>query len=285
MKLTLAAVLILMLTGCAGGIPRDLQSEEKRIVVLSFMAGEYNSLENTQPSNASIQQEVDRMNAALPTMDAWQVDYSDFYAGSQMKRWTHDVVDWGIDQYAVNAVRAQLGKKYRIVDFKYDPADLDYEGDYAAFVHQSTDQIGSAIRRQAGYAGANDVDAYVVLLPAQQDFTILDRWSYGVGMTRDFLAFGEGQRIGDGVYMLHALYNVAVLDARSFELLAVEVAQHDTLYHNRFRGNPAIFVDGSYWADSYEQVTPAQREKIVARVKEMIDTTLPGTLQKLALIP
>lgn len=285
MKKIFAAFLIITLAGCAGGVPRDLQAPEKKIAILSFMGSKYNSLESKRPSDASIQQEFDKLNAAAPTLDASRIDIGDFYAGSKMMRWNHDITEWGIDRYAVKAVSDQIGKRYHVVDFAYNPADLDYEGDYAAFVHEHVDDISQAIRRQPGYTGAKDVDAYVILLPAQQNFTILDRWSYGIGMNRDFLEFAEGQKIGDGVYMLHALYNVAVLDGHSFELLAVEVAQNDTLYDNRFRGNPAVFVDNSYWADSYEQLTPAQKDKIVAKVKEMIDTTLPATLQELDLLP
>lgn len=285
MKKILAAMLFLTLAACASSVPRDFQSGNKKIAILSFVGSTYNSLQNVRPSSASMLHEIDKINAAIPTMDASDLDYSDIYAGSPIRRWKHDIADWGIDKYAVNATRTLLGGKYRLVDFDYDPADLDYEGDYEAFVHSEIGKISETIRRQPGFTTARDVDAYVVLLPAQQDFTILDRWSYGVGMTRDFLAFAPGQQIGDGVYMLHALYNVAVLDGRTFELLAVTVADHDTLYQNRFRGNPAIFVDNSYWADSYEAINPAQRSKIVAKIEGMIDDTLPGALRKLALVP
>ena len=285
MKKLFLVACILCLAACSNGVPADLKSSEKSISILSFLGSRYNSLENTRPTNASIEQEFNTLNAAAPILDASEIDISDFYAGSQMKRWSHDVVDWGIDRYAVDAVRQQLAKSYRIVDFAYDPADLDYEGDFAAFVHEKTGKIGEAIRRQAGYAQAKDVDAYVLLLPAEQDFTILNRRSHGIGIIRDFLAFGEGQQIGDGVYMLHALYNVAVLDAHTFNLLAVAVAQHDTLYQNRFRGNPAVFVDNSYWADSYDRLSPAKRDEIVAEIKGMIDATLPRTLQGIDLLP
>jgi len=285
MKKLFLVACILVLAACSNGVPGDIKSGGKSIAVLSFLGSKYNSLENIRPSNASIEQEYNQLDAAAPTLDASQIGIGDFYAGSQMKRWTHDVVDWGIDAYAVDAVRKQLGKNYRLVDFAYNPADLDYEGQFAAFVHEKTGKIGEAIRRQAGYAHAKDIDAYVLLLPAEQDFTILNRRSHGIGMIRDFLAFAEGQQIGDGVYMLHALYNVAVLDAQTFNLLAVAVAKHDTLYQNRFRGNPAVFVDNSYWAESYDKLSPEKRDKIAAEIKGMIDATLPRTLQELDLLP
>ena len=107
----------------------------------------------------------------------------------------------------------------------------------------------------------------------------------GIGMIRDFLAFAPGQKIGDGVYMLHALYNVAVFDGRTLELLAVQTAKSETLYQNRFRGNPAVFVDNSYWAESYDKLNDAKRDKIVTEIKQMIDDTLPATLQELDLLP
>jgi hypothetical protein len=276
---------LMLLAACSSSVPRDLQNGQKTVAVLSFVGGKYSSLENVRPSDASIQQRIDQVNAALPTLDARDIDYHSFYAGSQEKRWTHDVTDWGIDRYAVDAVRAQLGKKFRVVDFTYDPTDLDYKGQHAPFVHDSAALIADAIRRQAGYAGAQNVDAYVVILPAEQDFTILDRRSQGIGMIRDFLAFAPGQQIGDGVYMLHALYNVAVFDGRTLDFLAVQTAKSETLYQNRFRGNPAVFVDNSYWAESYQQLTDAKRDKIVPQIKQMIDDTLPATLQELDLLP
>lgn len=285
MRVLVLTASLLLLTACAGNVPRDLQSGQKTIAVLSFVGSKYSSLENTRPSNTSIQQRIDQVNAALPTLDARDIDYDDFYAGSQEKRWNHDVTDWGVDRYAVEAVRARLAKKYRVVDFAYDPADFDYRGQHAAFVHESAAEIGNAIKRQAGYASAKNIDAYVILLPAVQDFTILDRPSQGIGMIRDFLAFAPGQQIGDGVYMLHALYNVAVFDGRTLDFLAVQVARSDTLYQNRFRGNPAVFVDNSYWSASYEQLSNAKRDKIVTEVEGMIDDTLPGTLSEIGLLP
>lgn len=285
MKKLLLVICLLGMAACSNKVPHDVSSGGTTIAILSFMGNRYNSLENVRPSDSSIQQQFNELDAKAPALDASQIDISDFYAGSQMKRWSHDVVDWGIDRYAVDAVRRQLGKTYHIVDFAYNPASLDYEGDFAAFVHEKTGEIGAAIRRQAGYGKEKSIDAYVVLLPAEQDFTILNRRSHGIGIIRDFLAFAEGQQIGDGVYMLHALYNVAVLDAHSFDLIAVAVAKHDTLYQNRFRGNPAVFEDRSYWADSFEKLSPSQRDKIVHKIKEMIDATLPGVLQEIDLLP
>jgi len=276
---------LMLLAACSSSVPRDLQTGQKAIAILSFIGGEYSSLENTRPSDASIQQRIDQVNAALPTLDARDIDYDDFYAGSQEKRWKHDIAGWGIDRYAVDAVKAQLAKKYRILDFAYNPTDFDYRAQHAAFVHESAADIGAAIKRQAGYAGAQNVDAYIVLLPAVQDFTILDRPSAGVGMIRDFLAFAPGQQIGDGVYMLHTLYNVAVLDGHTLDFLAVQVARSDTLFQNRFRGNPAVFVDNSYWAESYDKLTDAKRDKITVQIKKMIDDTMPEALRALGLTP
>lgn len=272
MRKFVLALCLLILTGCSSSVPRELQSGQKTIAVLSFMGARYNSLENTKPSDKSVQQQID-------------LGRVDVYAGSEGRRWTHDVVDWGIDRYAIDAASKLLAQKYRPVDFAFDPADLDYEGQVAVFVHEKAPAIGETIRRQAGYAAAKDVDAYVVLLPAEQDFTIFNRRSHGIGFIRDFLSFAPGQKNGDGVYMLHALYNVAVFDGHTLELLAVQTAKSETLYQNRFRGNPAVFVDSGYWAESYQQLTDAKRDKIIPQIQQMIDDTLPATLQELDLLP
>lgn len=285
MRKVLVAVLLLALSACASAVPSELRQNNKKLAVVSFMGNTYNSLQNTKPSTESILQAIDAVNARIPTMDANDFDYADFYVGSQEKRWRHEIVDWRIDQSVVAKASALLDAKYDLIKFDYDPASLDYEGDYVAFTDESSEKFAEVIRQQRGFANAGDIDAYVVILPAQNDFNILDRWSYGVGLTRDFLAFAPGQQIGDGVYMLHALYNVVVLDGKTFRQLAATVADHETLFQNRFRGNPAVFVDNSYWAESYESLTDEQREKIMARVGEMVDATLPRALQKLALLP
>lgn len=286
MRTFLIAILLVTLAACGSTVPADLKSGNKKIVVLSFMGNAYTAFENTQPSNESIQQQLDRMTASQNSMYAGDYGQYDLVAGSQMKRWRHEIVDWGIDRAAVAKVRSLLEAKYDVIAFEYNPETLQYEGDFEAFVYQFANDLEQNIRQQPGFAGSQSIDAYVILLPAKENFTIFDqRWSYGVGMARDFLAFAPGQQIGDGVYMLHALYNIAVLDGHSFEQLAVAVADHETLYHNRFRGNPAVFVDNSYWVDSYDKLTNEQRIKITARVYEMLDATLPGTLRKLNLLP
>lgn len=282
---TILVALLLSLSACAGTIPSDLRQNNKKLAVLSFMGATYNSLQNTKPSAESVVQAVNDVNARLPTMDASDFDYADFYTGSQEKRWQHEIVDWHIDQSVVAKTSALLDAKYELVEFDYDPASLEYEGGYVAFTHYYSEDFAKAIRLQPGFAHAAEIDAYVIILPAQQDFNILDRWSYGIGMARDFLAFAPGQQIGDGVYMLHALYNVVVLDGKTFEQVGATVADHETLFQNRFRGNPAVFVDNSYWADSYESLTDEQRRKITAKIEEMVDATLPRALQKLGLLP
>lgn len=287
-RILFGMLLLLTLAACSSTVPSELRTGNKRLVVLSFMGNSYNALENTRPSDASIQQQYDRMTASLNSMEAGDYGYWGLLDGSEMRTWRHDVTDWGIDRSAVGKTIDLLAGKYQIVEFAYDPASLAYQGDFKAFVNHSSGELAEAIRRQPGFAQVQGVDAYIILLPAQEGFTIFDqRWSYGVGMTRDFLAFEpDGTYIvEDGVYILHALYNVVVLDGHSLEQLAVVVADHDTLYRKRFRGNPAIFVDKSYWAESYDQFTDAQRQKIVDRVNEMIDATLPGTLQEVGLLP
>lgn len=285
MRKILVAIMLLALSACASSVPSDLRQSSKKLAVLSFMGNTYNSLQSTKPSTESILQEIDAISGRTPVMDANDFDYADLYVGSQEKRWRQGIVDWHIDQSVVAKASTLLGSKYDLVKFDYDPASLDYEGDYVAFTDESAEKFAEVIRQQRGFANAADIDAYIVILPAMNDFNILDRWSYGVGMARDFLAFAPGQQIGDGVYMLHALYNVVVLDGKTFKQVAATVADHETLYQNRFRGNPAVFVDNSYWADSYEALTDEQRRKITAKIDEMVDATLPRALQKLALLP
>nr|WP_298682779.1 hypothetical protein [uncultured Dongia sp.] len=285
MKKLMAGALLLLLGACGTGVSSDFKATTKKIAILSFAGHQFNALQNIQPGTEAVNRQIDALNGTLPIWTE-QPGLDKVYAGSQEIRWKHNISDWGIDAFAVTTATALLAPKYQIIPFKYDPTDLTEDGIY--IYHSSTNKIASSvadiIRAQPSFSTAANIDAFVVLVPGARQVTSFDRNSYGIGITKDFMAYHDFSVTFEDVNMLHAFYYVVVLDGHSLEQIAWERAVDDVLYQKRFKGNPALFVHAAYWAPSFDAITSSQREMIIADVQGMIRETLPETLHKLGLM-
>ena len=104
------------------------------------------------------------------------------------------------------------------------------------------------------------------------------------------VGFGVARRyaIIEHRHYLHALYELMIIDGHSFKPPR-SISEYDespslfgpltTVY------SPIEKVDASYWADSFAELSPAQRDKIHQSLLKLVDDGLPGYLKRGGLLP
>lgn len=278
----LVVVALLLLCGCATGVNRDHQKNIQKVAILSFAGHSYHAMENVPPTGPALEAALKKYNSAK---SMWESTLSDKdFDISALMRWKQDVSDWKLDDFIVEKVGAALAPRYEIAAFEYDPGSYAEDGTFGNFSENHGQELADLIRAQPGFAAAQNIDAYIVVLPSLQEPTIWPRHNYGMGAVKSWYLDGPDDTV-TVYYMVHAFTYVAVVDGRDLHLLAGEVTRDRDRYARRFRGMPGEEVDGGYWAPSFAAMTAAQQQKITDKLKQFLGESLPGTLQKLALLP
>jgi hypothetical protein len=195
-----------------------------------------------------------------------------------------EIGDWGLDQQIINRVTKDLQSRYKVVPATYNPADFD-SGNFTEFVGGGIDTwapLGELIRKHvANNPRMAAVDAYLVVIPTQSSIENTNQVTDGLGVVRHYLIFGHH-------YILHALYDLIVIDGRTFKpLRRAGERQHvfGEVWTTPPVYGPSKLVDESYWASTYAALSPAARQKIRDGLMSLIDSTMTGYVQRSGLIP
>ncbi|MBI2253116.1 MAG: hypothetical protein HYU58_00700 [Proteobacteria bacterium] len=274
----------LLLAACTNGVPGDFHTTGKRIAILSFAGHQLNALENVKPDQKTLAAAFEKYHSAKAMWESTVTD-KDFEI-SPMRTWKHDISDWGMDAFFVSKAATILESTHEIVPFEWDPADYAEQGTYGFWTDKEKEEVGEIVRRQKGFAAANDIDAYVVILPGTRELTAWDRQSFGVGLTRSFYieSFKDDLPMVDKFYV-HALYYIAIIDGRTLKFIAGQPTLEEDLFEDRFRGSPGKTVDAAYWAANYADISPEQKTKIEALLRELISSSMPAALKHLGMAP
>jgi hypothetical protein len=272
----------LLLTACANRDFANPAHGPTKVAILSFVGRQLNGLENTLPDMETVNKQIDALNNQMPATGS-RPGISKIYANSEMRRWTHDITDWGIDSFVVEKVAASLPKHLQQIPFAYLPADYDVDGTWGGYPYIDVDKAIAAVRRQSGYA-KKEADIYVVVIPGRWDMGIFERPSNGIGITKDFIAYYPPDYVEQRFYVFHAFYDVMVLD-RDLKLISLERASDETRYQGRAGYQPSEFMDAALWADEYDGLSETQKNEMMAKAKDLIGESLPGALREAGLIP
>lgn len=186
-----------------------------------------------------------------------------------------DISDWGIDAQVEAKATELLATKFEVVPFEHRPTPLN-GGEFVVDIFPG--DVRDVIRAQPGFATAAGIDAYIVFIPERRGLTPTNQISEGIGMTQRF-QFGENEHI------LHALYDVMVLDGRTLDMLTRVSSWGHVPFADPFKNNPARPVPASYWSESFDTLTDAQKKTIAADAMTLIDAVLPRTLKAAGLLP
>jgi hypothetical protein len=274
----------LLLTAC---VPQKITSPTKgpaKVAILSFVGHQINALENGKPSAEALAAAQKKYRSAI---SMWEptVGKKDFDI-SPMRHWQHDIPDWKMDDYIVAEVAAILTPSYQVVPFEWDRASVPQDDSYGLWYPKAQQGVVDIVRRQPGFATAKDIDAYILILPSEGDITRFSRPTWSLGIARSFYikSNDDAPPIFDE-YMVHALYDVAVVDGRTMSFVTGATARNRDLFEHRFYGFPARLATEDYWADSFQALSPAQKETIQAAFKDLLKTSLPTMMKELDLVP
>jgi len=176
---------------------------------------------------------------------------------------------WGIDDVVAGKVRTLLGRRFDVRPVTYRRA---------AFAKSNRGGIGAMVREGATPAA---VDAYVVVTRGTSQLGSTNQFASGLGLLET-----SGGVFSSNRQFVHALYAVSIIDAREFSSKAVTVALMpgeslvDPLRTTVMRG-PHKQVDESWWPTARDA---ASNQRLKSAVVDLIDQSLPNTLQQLQLV-
>jgi hypothetical protein len=277
-------VVALLLAACTPHKITSSANGPAKVAILSFVGHQINALENGKPSKEALAAAQKKYRSAISMWES-TVSKEDFDI-SPMRSWHHDISDWKMDDFIVAEAASALKSKYQIVPFEWDPTSVPQDDSFGMWHPKDQEAVVDIVRRQPGFAKTRDIDAYILILPYEGDITRFSRPTWGLGIARSFYikSNDDAPTIFDE-YMVHALYDVAVVDGRTMSFVTGEPARNRNLFEHRFYGFPARLATEAYWADSFQALSPAQKETIQAAFKDLIKTSLPTMLKELDLVP
>jgi hypothetical protein len=175
---------------------------------------------------------------------------------------------WGIDDHVAGEVRGLLSKRFDVRPVTYRRADI-------AAPKNVWGGIGERIRGQVSPPG---LDAYIVLTSAESQYASTNQSLNGLGIVEH----GGGAGIFPKHYFLFALYAVSVIDGNQFSPLGFSFASLPGAapYLMEVIHGPNREVDQSLWPASLDA---ASNQRLKGGVIELIDKSLPNTLQQMQL--
>jgi hypothetical protein len=175
--------------------------------------------------------------------------------------------DWALDSFVVDHITAQLKTRYEVRTVTYDKSKLAAPAPYLL-----GGMSGGAIITppDIGAAQPQGLDAYVVVVPSAIN-------APGRGLTLKGLGFIRlpDMFAGDS-YAVRAPYVIFVMDGRTNSKIAFESPDDPLLWRT---------VDKNWWTEPVGALSDQQRLQLRDAVKDMIDRTLPATLQRIRLLP
>jgi hypothetical protein len=189
---------------------------------------------------------------------------------------------WGIDDLIVSRAGALLSRRFQVQPVTYKRAafaalerDTSIAGPIAVpiFVvnRMRDDPIKALVRTQVSPQG---LDAYVLITKAKTKFGSRGHTITGIGVINRAALF-------DSHAQAHALYMIRVIDGHDFSVIDTKSAPPvDNIEIVRLAG-PSRTVDDSLLPTADDA---ARNEKLKAAIIDLIERSLPTTLQDLRLV-
>ena len=169
-----------------------------------------------------------------------------------------------LDTFVTTEIAKQLEGKYEIVPVSYKVSDFQ--------------ERGSISSRMKAHPPGADVDVYLVVAKADTGYGNTAVIATGLGVIR---------AISGSHYYAHAIYGIAVIDAKTNKELAVQFAsdKFQSAFEGSFYGHPNREVTEAYWYEGEGPLPEAQKALLKPEFERLIQQSLPETLQALKLIP
>jgi hypothetical protein len=188
------------------------------------------------------------------------------YFAWDQEEYGHPIPSWGLDDYVARKVEQALAARYTVKPVQYDRA---------AFSDRNAYNADDAVR---AHAKADAVDAFVIVLKGRGQVGLTRTIARGMGAVR-FTTFTD-------MRVIHALYQIVVVDARSLDLLgsADAVDPGSSFFDGHLNEGPHQEADEGLALGKEEPITGAQEQAIRVVITSLIDQTLSDTLKRVKLL-
>jgi hypothetical protein len=173
------------------------------------------------------------------------------------------IAAWGIDQFIITKVSSVLARRFEVRPLAYQP--VEDANDVAV-------KVAEGVRNQSGQT---DIDAYIIITRGlfEEGYGHTRKRYSGLGIVEHLVAFKPKVD-------LYVLYDITVVDGH--DLSVVASTQKGVALGG---AEPPNFV----WRDVDESWMPAsldaaQNVRLKGAVTEMLDRSLPGTIEVLKLL-
>jgi hypothetical protein len=194
--------------------------------------------------------------------------------GFETRDQTFSIEPWGIDDLIVSRASAQLSARFQVQPVTYERvafAELEQNPQIPFMNLMRDDRIKSLIRTHVSPQG---LDAYVVITKANAKYGSRGRMVAGIGVINHSAVF-------DSRAEAHVLYMIRVIDGHDFsDIDRKSAAPVDNVEIFRLAG-PSRSVDDSFLSTANDL---AQNEKLKAVIINLIEQSLPLTLEDLHLV-
>jgi hypothetical protein len=184
------------------------------------------------------------------------------------------IESWGIDDLIVSRATSLLSRRFEASPVIYRRATFAaLEGDsaVAAVNLLRDDPIKKVIPAEVSPLG---LDAYVIITKAKSKYGSTGRTVAGFGIIDHRAVFGSYAQI-------HALYVVRVIDGHGYKLIDKKSASPLNNAEMFRLAGPSRLVDDSFLPTAND---PPGNEPLKAAITDLIDRSLPTTLQDLGLV-
>jgi hypothetical protein len=193
--------------------------------------------------------------------------------GPRNGKQVYSIESWGIDDLIVSRTGALLSRRFQVQPVIYKRAAfaaLERKNPVVVVDLLRKDKIKDLVRTEAA---PQDLDAYVVITKGTSVYGNGARSVEGVGIIHHSALLNSYNQI-------HALYVVSVIDAHKFSVLDKwSAAPLDNREIVRLRG-PSRTVDDAFLPAGIE---PAKNDMLKAAVTDLIERSLPATLENVRL--
>jgi hypothetical protein len=176
---------------------------------------------------------------------------------------------WGIDDLMTARIRAVLAARFDVRPVTYRRAVFAAFPDHTSILAQQfhSDVVRAEVSQQG-------LDAYLVVLKSERQFSQTNQILEGLGMV-------ESGLFEKYAYM-HAYYEIDFVDGREYRTksrtISIIPGQHQ---FGDIMGSPYRKVDTAWWPSTRDA---ASNQRLKGAIVELIDQSLPDTLQRMQLV-
>jgi hypothetical protein len=184
------------------------------------------------------------------------------------------IESWGIDDLIVSRASSLLSRRFEVRPVTYRRgafAALEGDSAVAAVNLLRDDPVKKLIPTEVSPLG---LDAYVIITKAKSTYGSTGRTVAGFGVINRTAVFGSYPQI-------HALYVVKLIDGHEYNSIAKRSASPLNNTETIRLSGPSRSVDDSFLPTAND---PAQNEKLKAAIIDLIERSLPTTLQDMGLV-